>query len=180
MDKDAYFNKGLLKQLNNGPIMGSHPGPIPVGLVPNTANPTKLTLNNNRTSHNNGIPIPIVIRPVTIQNNYIIADDQRSEARVITEEDKLTNVKITFQDYKSLKVNEYHYDRRSFSVYFKDEILTHHRLLSVVFNTSLMDPLYIRLHRIIFEFSLTFALSAILFSDSYIDSRASNSSNVNN
>jgi hypothetical protein len=124
--------------------------------------------------------VVIVVSPRTVQNNYIQeADDQISEIRVITEEKpSCVPVRVTLQDYRSLNIKELHYDKRSFWNYFRDEIIVHHRLLSIFFKTSLLNPIHLRVNKLIFEFSMTFALSAILFNDTYIDNRAKDSQNV--
>jgi hypothetical protein len=64
------------------------------------------------------------------------------------------------------------YDKRSFKTYLLDNIITHHKILGLIFQISLIHPTFIRINELIFEVSLTSTINALLFTDTNIDKRA--------
>jgi hypothetical protein len=121
---------------------------------------------------------------VVVHNNYMCEQDITSNERnaVRTEsfciQTPMKSIKITSHDYTCLGIKDVKYDDRSFFKYLKAQIIEHHRLFSILYKPSLIDPVHLRVIKLIFELSMTFALSAILFNDSYIDSRAISNNNV--
>lgn len=80
---------------------------------------------------------------------------------------------ITMKDYDSLNPYErIEYDKRSFFRLFWDIAISEHPLLNLIFFKSLMDPLWLRFILFVFEFKVGLALSALFFSDDYIDARS--------
>jgi hypothetical protein len=78
---------------------------------------------------------------------------------------------ITLKDYENLTPGEFlKYDHRRFLTYVLDNIKEDHSLLTVFLKYSLMDPVYIRSINLVTKLSMNFALNAMIFSDSYIDS----------
>jgi hypothetical protein len=126
-------------------------------------------------------------RETTMYNNFIanpdkdnlkidngVGDNHRLHRTII--EKKVT---ITMHDYECLTIREsILYDKRSFRNYLWDNIKENHRIMSLIFKTSLFEPAFIRITELIFEMSFTFAISALLFTDSYIDGRAESPNNV--
>jgi hypothetical protein len=204
MDKESYFTKGKVKLLDHN----ANASPANVGApsrfirsytyvdrptkkvndspCPSPLAPAKLILNNNNFNEINlelaacdgNIDSVAVVNPTTVQNNFINEEDQVYEVQPEVCDGLAQQVKVTLHDYKSLKVKDFQYDKRSFLVYLRDELIVHHRLLSIVFKRSLISPIYLRLNKLIFELSMTFALSAMLFNDTLIDNRAEDSQNV--
>jgi hypothetical protein len=111
-------------------------------------------------------------------NNFIVdAEDGKSSSTKDTR--RMEDVRVTIHDYHCLSMKEsIVYDKRSFKNYLVDHIKEHHRLMSLIFKTSLIHPVFIRTNELIFEMSLQFSISALLFTDTYIDDRAKNPNNV--
>jgi hypothetical protein len=213
LDKELYFTKCIVKDLNRTNEMGTNPNyamvvPIEVGqpklfqgdadavesAIHSPVRQGTLVLRSNtyqRTSskdlnsvHEETMKNDYVINihPV-IHNNYLVGEDQAGnnnsdESLSVNEDMAQKPVVITFHDYKSLKLYEFKYDTRPFLKYLKCHLIEHHRILSIIFKKSLFDPVHLRVNKLIFELSMTFALSAILFSDTYIDGRANSDDNV--
>jgi hypothetical protein len=114
---------------------------------------------------------------VILNNNFI--ENIESEANKISPETSNKNeneidVKITIPDYNSLTMlDSVRYDKRTFKTYLLDNIIMHHKILGLIFQISLIHPIFIRINELIFEVSLTFAINALLFTDTNIDKRAS-------
>ena len=80
---------------------------------------------------------------------------------------------ITPKDYDELNPYESMiYDKRSFFVMFFDKLKEDNILFNLLFHYSILEPLWIRLVLFYFNLSLMFALSALFFSDDFIDARA--------
>jgi hypothetical protein len=81
--------------------------------------------------------------------------------------------RITMVDYETLNMSEmFVYDKRSFKKYLWDNCIRHNLLISIIFKHSLIDPIYIRIAKLVFCLSLMFGTNAMLFSDYYIELRA--------
>jgi hypothetical protein len=85
---------------------------------------------------------------------------------------------ISLEDYEKLDYENLYYDKRTFFVTYKDSLIEEHSLFSLIFKRSLMEPFFIRLIKFTFEMSMTFALSAMLFTDKYIEARINNQKSV--
>jgi hypothetical protein len=113
-------------------------------------------------------------------NNFIEkeeADTRRGSLNPFKKDDIKAN--ITIPDYHSLTLAEsIKYDKRTFKTYLIDNIIEEHRLLSLIFKRSLFYPVFIRMNELIFELSLSFSMNALLFSDQYVDARASSPNKV--
>src|SRR5690606_28479715 len=115
-----------------------------------------------------------------IVNNYMQESQKAPLPNELVNETNTTDSnkklnKITLKDYDSLELGEIiDYDHRSSLKYIKDDIIINHSLVSVLFKTSILDPVYIRSTRLVFQISMNFAFNAILFTDNYIDARVNN------
>jgi hypothetical protein len=106
-----------------------------------------------------------------IVNNYIINEDDGHKLEISQISEKKIN--ITLHDYDCLTTREsIIYDKRTFKTYLIDNIKEHHRLIRLFCRTSIFEPIFIRTNELIFEMSLTCAISALMFTDDYIDNRA--------
>jgi hypothetical protein len=85
---------------------------------------------------------------------------------------------ITIKDYEELECEELYLDERNFMTMLKDLLVLDHSLISLVYKRSLFDPAFIRLNQFAFECSLQFCFNALLFTDSYIDQRATSPNRV--
>jgi len=80
---------------------------------------------------------------------------------------------ITRKDYEEL--NPYEaiiYDKRSFFLLLNDKLIEDHPLYNLLFCDSILEPLWIRLLIFFTELNVNFFMSALFFSDDFIDSRA--------
>jgi hypothetical protein len=87
---------------------------------------------------------------------------------------------ISLKDYDCLEDNELiQYDKRSITTLIKDNLVTEHILVSLIFNSSLYEPTFLSFFDLIFTLSIQAGTNALLFSDDYIDSRNNSPTNVN-
>jgi hypothetical protein len=102
------------------------------------------------------------------------------EMRLREEMDKLAraqdilniNTPITNRDYEQLSVEErVQYDKRPFCILFWEGIKKGHDIISLFFRRSLIHPFFIRCMLFSFTLSMTFAMNAVLYDDTYIDKR---------
>jgi hypothetical protein len=101
------------------------------------------------------------------QNN--VSDRVYQSECVVTQE----IIEPTVKDYEDLSINEQLlFDKRPFSIYVKDIIFEEHRVINIVLKKSILVPLYIKINELVFEFSMSLAINALLFSADYIDKRA--------
>jgi hypothetical protein len=88
---------------------------------------------------------------------------------------------VTMTDYESLNISEmFVYDKRSLKKYLWDNFVRHNLLMSILFKHSFVDPIYIRITKLVFCISLIFGTNAMLFSDYYIELRANSNYKVKN
>lgn len=84
--------------------------------------------------------------------------------------------KIKFYSRKDYeKLNPYEaiiYDKRSFLVLLHDKLIDDHVIYNFVFSDSIMEPLWKRILSFFMELNINFLMSALFFSDDYIDARA--------
>jgi hypothetical protein len=81
--------------------------------------------------------------------------------------------KITMRDYEALTIAErLQYDNRSLSEYIQNNLVRTNLLISIFAKHSIIDPIHIRVTKLIFLLSLIFGINAFLFTDRYIDKRA--------
>lgn len=134
------------------------------------------------------LKLNIIVNPNTMQyfqrRNYKICYDFRlsnkkditnlPEQKIDIENKQIRKIKfVTLKDYDALNPYELlKYDKRSIFRLFWDIAITEHPLLNLIFFKSLMEPLWIRFILFIFEFKVGLALSALFFSDDYIDTRS--------
>jgi hypothetical protein len=64
------------------------------------------------------------------------------------------------------------YDKRSFIRLMKDILMDENSLIQLFCKRSILDPLWIRVVMFIYNLSIMFAMSALLYSDDLIDSAA--------
>jgi hypothetical protein len=94
-----------------------------------------------------------------------ISQVNRRNSKIFTE--------ITMRDYESLTLEEMIvYDKRSFMAYLKHSIIRHNLVFSIILKHSMLDPIYVRIAKLIFSISLIFGTNAMLFDEYYIDRRA--------
>ena len=99
---------------------------------------------------------------------------QTYEKKFILVNSQLRKVKfITLKDYDILSPCELLlYDKRSFLRLLWDIAIIQHPLLNLIFFKSLLDPLWVRFIVFIFELKVSLAMSALFFSDNYLDARS--------
>jgi hypothetical protein len=91
-----------------------------------------------------------------------------------------TESMVTMRDYESLTIEErFGYDNRSFFNYFKYNMIRTNILFSIFFKVSILDPIHIRVAKLIFSISLIFGTNAFWFSDYYIEQRINEDNKVN-
>jgi hypothetical protein len=133
-------------------------------------NPDKLVLRDNIVTPVNDN------KEVVMVNNFV--DKEKAVDVTISEDknedptDEVLN-KITLPDYNCLKGNEVVVsDFRPSRRFLKDEILTYHLLIAMIFKISIVNPVFIRSTKLCLQLSLLFGFNAILYSDYYITQRA--------
>jgi hypothetical protein len=136
-----------------------------------------LILVENKTDSN----APKPNEDIVLYNNF--AKDECTVQKTTPENNFKEEVKklnpITLRDYECLLSKDIPiYDLRPISTFIKDQIYSHHRLLSVINKQSIMDPVIIRSTKLLFHTCSNFAFSALCFTDSYIDKRGANTSMV--
>jgi hypothetical protein len=96
------------------------------------------------------------------------------EKKIKLENSQIRKIKfVTLKDYDILNPCELlSYDKRSFFRLLWDIAITEHPLLNLIFFKSLLDPLWVRFIVFIFELKVSLAMSALFFSDDYIDARS--------
>jgi hypothetical protein len=115
-----------------------------------------------------------------ILNNYIELNPSQ-EVQTVTETNKTKNTinQVTMRDYESLILNErLTYDNRALFTYLKDIIVRYNLVISLFYKDSIVDPSYIRVAKLFFLANLIFATNSILFTENYIELRASNDNRV--
>ena len=65
-------------------------------------------------------------------------------------------------------------DKKSFCLYFWNQIKSIHELMSIFFVYSMIDPFFVRFLKLAFNISLNLAIGAVFFSDEYINQQALN------
>ena len=87
---------------------------------------------------------------------------------------KIRKIKFyTRKDYEGL--NPYKaikYDKRSFLLLLHDKLIEDHPLYNLAFCDSIMEPLWFRLLCFFTYLNINFLMSALFFSDDYIDARS--------
>jgi hypothetical protein len=77
---------------------------------------------------------------------------------------------ITMRDYEYLTIEEmFTFDGRSFLKYLVENLVRRNLIISIIFKHSIIDPVYIRIAKAIFCFSLIFGTNALFISNN-IDS----------
>jgi hypothetical protein len=119
---------------------------------------------------------------INIHNNFV--DQQVNTSRELkpTGTNYFTNLNttireptntITMRDYEELTLEErLVYDNRSFGKFMWDSMVRSNQLISLFVKNSVIDPILIRIVKLILGFSLMFGFNAILFTESYIEARA--------
>ena len=80
---------------------------------------------------------------------------------------------LTRKDYESLNpYDAIKYDKRNFLELFHNRLLDDHLIWNLIFVDSIMEPLWLRKLTFFTQLNLNFFMSALFFSDDYIDSRA--------
>jgi hypothetical protein len=104
---------------------------------------------------------------VQIYNNFVA---RRDDVDVTHNENTILagGIKIiTMRDYECLTPEEmFIYDKRNLLQYLGDNLIRRNLILSVIFKHSIIDPVYIRIAKIIFSFSMLFGTNAFLLSNS--------------
>jgi hypothetical protein len=119
---------------------------------------------------------------VNIKNNYVYDMNISREVKTDTKT-KLASKKsqhiITMRDFNSLTLEErFTYDNRSIITYCKDSLIQHHSIISIIYKGSVVDPIFIRVAKLIFTLSLIFGINALLFTEYYIQLRATSTYEV--
>lgn len=86
---------------------------------------------------------------------------------------------FTRKDYEHLNpYDSLKYDKRSFMELYTDFLLEDHSIYNLLYNDSIIEPLWLRVMNFITELNINFTMSALFFSDDYIESRISLPKNV--
>jgi hypothetical protein len=118
-------------------------------------------------------------RNTIITNNYIHTDKGVTIYEGVIPKTNIGRV-VSLRDYESLEDGDMLlYDKRTIVTLIKDNLVSKHILLSLIFKSSLQEPLFIRFFDLIFTLSIQAGTNALLFSDKYIDSRNHSPTNVN-
>jgi hypothetical protein len=147
-------------------------------LKENINNSENITIENKTdliTAHNNNNNNNEAIR-----NNYLeLNPSQEVQTVTETKNNKNTIHQVTMRDYESLTLNErLTYDNRALTTYLKDTIIRYNLVISSFYKDSIVDPSYIRVAKLFFLANLIFTTNSILFTEDYIELRASNDNRV--
>jgi hypothetical protein len=113
-----------------------------------------------------------------IRNNYMELNPGQ-EVQTVTKNNTNTIHQVTMRDYESLILNErLTYDNRALFTYLKDIIVRYNLVISLFYKDSIVDPSYIRVAKLFFQVNLIFTTNSILFTENYIELRASNDNRV--
>jgi hypothetical protein len=115
-----------------------------------------------------------------VKNNYLKSSHVYDKAPPHKEESvasiELEAVKLiepTCHDYDELTPKEQLiYDNRVFVKYLKTEIVEEHRIINIVFKSSLLHPFFTKINKLVFELSSGLAINALIYTADYIDKRA--------
>jgi hypothetical protein len=116
------------------------------------------------------------------QHNNFIGQETKNENINTNIDDNRNNMEtsvklnpITLRDYECLIPEHIPiYDLRPSDTFIKDEIHNSHRLLSVIHKKSIIDPVIIRCTKLLFHTCSSFALSALCYTDYFIQKQAEN------
>jgi hypothetical protein len=112
-------------------------------------------------------------------NNSMKIDDLKSVNLEHTIIENKYDTPITLKDYELLSPQEtVIHDRRSLVKILKDLVFTNHRVASIFMKSSIIDPVFIKVLKFSFHGSLAFGLNAMVFSDVFIEKRATSSNKV--
>ena len=92
----------------------------------------------------------------------------------IGEHDQLRKIKFySRKDYDILSPYEaIKYDKRPFFILLHDKLIDDHPIYNLFFYQSVMEPLWFRMLCFFTDININFLMSALFFSDDYIDARA--------
>jgi hypothetical protein len=117
------------------------------------------------------------------RNNFIGQETKNENVNTNIDENlnsRETSIKlnpITLRDFEYLIPEHIPiYDLRPSDTFIKDEIHNTHRLLSVIYKKSIIDPVIIRSTKLLFHTCSSFALSALCYTDYFIQKQAENKS----
>jgi hypothetical protein len=114
--------------------------------------------------YNNFVDRKNMTQEITIDNKGVYENELKASDGKPT-----INHEITLMDYESLPFHEMlHYDKRSFTRYLLDNLVRQTIVCSIFLKHSYLDPVYIRIAKLIFSISMIFGLNALL-GDLYIE-----------
>jgi hypothetical protein len=114
---------------------------------------------------------------IMIHNNFVVKrrasiETTNSEAGGSTEQPSTQSsfhkngLVITMRDYDHLTLEEmFTFDQRSYLNYVVENIVRRNMIISIIFKHSIIDPVYIRITKAIFCFSLIFGTNAVFISN---------------
>jgi hypothetical protein len=116
---------------------------------------------------NNGEEVQIYNNFVAQRTNIDMTHNENSFNNTITNNDRDAVVcpihVITMRDYHCLTLElMLIYDKRNFRQYLVDNLVRDNLILSLIFKHSIIDPVYLRIAKLIFSFSLLFGTNAFL------------------
>jgi hypothetical protein len=145
----------------------------------------RLRINNNHNNNNSIENIEAIERTnceigntrdlhtnVIVHNNFVETKQTTTNSNIHPVKEKRIqfNHEVTMADYESLYLSEQIiYDKRTFPKYLSDILVSRNQLASVFLKYSLVDPVHIRVTRLIFSYSLLFGINALFFTETYID-----------
>ena len=94
-----------------------------------------------------------------------------NKEEIIKDRNEVSNM-ITLKDYDNMTVDELLvFDKRGILKFYWDSILIRHDFLRAFIYKTVLKPFYIRIILFFLQISVSFALNAIFYSDSYVSEK---------
>jgi hypothetical protein len=112
------------------------------------------------------------VQDIIVYNNFVEPYGiQTSKKEISHFENLLPITHVTMKDYDALTLQErLKYDKRTFLTYLKDCLCSRNVFISLFFKHSLVDPIYARVAKLVFNLSLILGINALMFTESLIES----------
>jgi hypothetical protein len=196
MDPYDYFVDDAIKKPKGGKISDRNVDLEKTVIIkPSDMTPEGDNANVMKLKENDGINIVSTDRNELNVNNYlsntIVKTDQYTydEGKQVEKDIDINDLKdvkkphslrlATLLDYAELDPSDsLIYDKRNTKMFLKDKLILDHPILSLIWNKSIKEPLFLRILQLEFSFSLQFAINAMLYTDGYIDMRQEDSDSV--
>jgi hypothetical protein len=108
-----------------------------------------------------------------IINNYLGQSIKDNQSHMGSENQLTINIhNPTMKDYMVLNTKQkLRYDNRSLCRIYIDELISNHLALKILLYKSIINPVYLRVTLFVLHTSILLGMNALLFSDTYIESR---------